>query len=181
MRNIRFRGKEISTGEWIEGYFVPLHSPKYDTHDKLLGYDEIYGIFNDEPGYRSKGSYWHYIVPDTLGQFTGLCDKDNRLIYEGDIVSVKEPPFTKEGRVEYAGLVLRDLEFAVGELFVTLLFSDRYSEKNGEGLFTTRRIRYINDMGNVEVIGNIFDNSNVFSDADLGIIRQMWEQRYEME
>ena len=47
-REIRFRGKDIKTGEWIEGFYAMHHVPETDNHDKVTGFKEIPCIFNDE-------------------------------------------------------------------------------------------------------------------------------------
>lgn len=92
MRQIRFRGKESETGKWIEGYYAVHHIEELDAHDKVLGYKEVHCIFNDEPGNRSKGGYWHNINPKTLCQFTGSYDMAGKSIYEGDIVEKQSFP-----------------------------------------------------------------------------------------
>lgn len=72
-REIRFRGKDIKTGEWIEGFYAPLHIAMTDNHDEVTGFKEIPSIFNDEPGERSKGGYWHTVDPNTVGQYGRHC------------------------------------------------------------------------------------------------------------
>ena len=85
-REIRFRGKDIKTGEWVECFYAMHHVPETDNHDKVTGFKEVPSIFNDEPGQRSKGSYWHEVDPASVGQYVGTKDKTGRKVFEGDIV-----------------------------------------------------------------------------------------------
>ena len=71
MREIRFRGKE-HTGDWITGGYVQKNgAPHIVAHIVDRGVDEWRAI---------------PVIPDTVGQFTGLRDAKGVEIYEGDIV-----------------------------------------------------------------------------------------------
>lgn len=61
----RFMAKDLS-GKWVTGWYAELHISQTDAHDMLLGHKVVPCLFNDEPGERSKGSYWHEIRPETL-------------------------------------------------------------------------------------------------------------------
>ena len=78
MREILFRGKRTDNDEWIEGY---LH--KIDGVGK--GY-RAYGIqVQDIDSYMCR-PHSHEVQPKTVGQFTGLTDKNGTKIFEGDVV-----------------------------------------------------------------------------------------------
>ena len=74
-RPIKFRGKDIDSGQWIYGDFT---RPNFYCSKRGLFGEVVSCIWND------KGN--SIVAPETVGQFTGLRDKNREEIFEDDIV-----------------------------------------------------------------------------------------------
>ena len=129
MRVILFRGKRIDNGEWKCGSYVH----QYGCHEIFLESCE------GEYGYDR-----YHVVPETVGQFTGLTDNNGKWIFEGDIL---------EHHVQGDIIVNRGVV--------------NWDEKNARWahqLNTMNPCFYMHNPKTVEVIGNIHDNPELIGE-----------------
>lgn len=140
MREILFRGQTRRYGEkvklngekiksnWVYGGIFPQN-----------GDGDFAIIYQQEPTIEK-----YPVYADTVGQYTGLTDKNGKKIFEGDIVkygdTVHKVVFEQRNGTAYFGLVYSTLE--------TLSFG------------------YYQDLKQIEVIGNIYDNPELLGEEN---------------
>ena len=140
MREILFRGKRTDDGEWIEGYYCPCCFGRFPCRPAIVPKDRM-----DDGSWEPKE-----IIPETVGQYIGLTDKNGTKIFEGDVVR------TKYGR----------------PCIVIWFASKREVGWDLQVVPTQEGLKYkapsVNDLylpENLEVVGNIHDNTNREAEA----------------
>ena len=126
MREIKFRGKSIKDGEFEYGSLLT-----YQRSIDIEGDDRVFAAISYE------GLEPIEVNPNTVGQFTGLYDKNGKEIYEGDIVKTESFFFEKE-----CAMIVSWKEDA-GRWFMY------YTKSHG--------YLYPQDLEEIEVIGNIHE------------------------
>lgn len=139
MRDILFKAKRISDGQWVEGYLYKQVGVK----DRI--YFAIEVIDNTVKAYE--------VDESTICQYTGLTDKNGNKIWENDVVRYQ---FDTDDCI----FPNKDTKKRVGKIF----FSDFRASfsvamgRNGSKAINNDLFKYVQNGNRVEVIGNIFDN-----------------------
>lgn len=134
MREIIFRGKCFNTEEWVEGY-LGIEVP-----DELViqqfSYDEYF---------ESDCIDQHSVKPESVGEYTGLCDKNGKKIFEGDIVQYELHDIRNRAVIKYGAP--KEDSFCYGWYL---------DDNNGNTAFLLCK-DWVKNY-NCQVIGNIHDN-----------------------
>jgi len=159
MREIKFRAKVGLSPHWYHGSLVQKSYIDEDDELRTVSY-----IVDDLPISKTpEGRVFKCEVVDssTVSQYTGLKDKDGHEIYEGDILRGNFYPFTgHKGRDNILGVV-----FCTGAGgFQIKQFPTRWYEHRRNSNFYNTLCDI--DLDKMEVIGNLWDNKEMFLESD---------------
>lgn len=141
MREILFRGKRVDNGEWVYGNLIT------DDEDVfiLMKEDLLKGL---DVGGWIDGAQSYEVIPETVGQYTGLKDKNGTRILENDILSAHP-----------------DELFPNDEIRLMVVWHDYgWFGKDSKGGFISLESKWVNEL--FEVVGNKFDNPKLLKGSE---------------
>lgn len=143
MREILFRGKRIDNGEWVYGSRVIQSGEWLNKDEKATDEYWIYG----------KRGEIYLVDSSTAGQYTGLTDKNGKRIFEDDIIRANH-----DGAV---GVVRFGEYMSPSDPDPTRHIGYYVDWQGKEKDFLRADLGYWTSRSDVEVIGNIHDNSEL--------------------
>ena len=149
MREILFRGKRTDNGEWVYGYVGTAFTIDENRKVKSRHFTAL-----DCLGWGSQ----ILVSDETIGQYTGLTDKNGRKIFEGDIVKTHYANAQKSEYIEQ--VVFHNGKFCA--YFSNQLCKQWANLYDGTEHLPQDKSVY---MDSVEVIGNIYDNPELIGTA----------------
>ena len=151
IREVIFRGKRLHDNKWIYGNFVSdcegnphIIEPRFFCED---GHHLQYEDNTDTPV---------FIIPETVGQFTGLTDKNGRKIFEGDILDVSSD-------VAYGGVAVHRLGYFVVEFHNGCFMKSALDDPQLSFFDNAKRkgLYHFISTDIHKIVGNIHDNPDI--------------------
>lgn len=150
MEEIKFRGQRVDNKKWVYGYY--FKTPLTDEATGSSHEDGWFFLSGRERHCIAQGSCVYEVIPETVGQYTGIDE-----IYNGDILTADYYPFKDDDKLNYNAEVYWDkwaLQFCI-RLHCVNPNKGGISDGMCEAL-TEREIKF-------EKIGNIFDNPELLN------------------
>lgn len=149
MREILFKAKRIDNGEWVEGNLVLTPNADEDFKAIIIPFNDN-GEYTEGVGDKCLGfETWYKVDTTTLCQYTGLTDCNGNRIWEKDIIRLHD---------------MTDEDYMVGwrEDMTAFVLCDIKTHAETVDLIGD----VVNEISYVEVIGNIFDNSELLDTTE---------------
>ena len=142
MEEYKFRGKEVDTGKWVYGGLFKEPAPP-QCFEKTL--EDKYWIVYPNPRYMPDWNLPYQMIrtdvdKETIGQYTGLKDRNMKEIYEEDIVQIDMDRAYVKWNDKYGYFQL----IPIGDYYFD-------SDVIGQAL----------EYADIEVIGNIYENKDL--------------------
>ncbi len=152
MREIIFRGKRLDNGEWVYGSLFVGFKKSYICPEAIAMYN-----FD---GALCLGGFIE-VDPSTIGQYTGLKDKNGKMIFEGGIIKADNGKQSSISVVKF-GEYYPKMFYAMLDMFYPgtphLNATGFYAETTKHEDIILFKSRHI------EVIGNIYDNPELLKE-----------------
>lgn len=153
--NERFlsRGKRKDNGEWVTGHYVFQRKRSGVFGQKISELDFDRHLIIDLRGNS------HEVIPETVGQYTGLKDKNGKLIFEGDVVKLTDT----NNNIEWKAYVVFGNPYGEFNWGWNLMYIGEKTKVDTDILLWTE----MEETGAYcEVIGNVYDNPELLQRSD---------------
>ena len=137
MREILFRGKRTDCEAWVEGDLIQAFRGKQLSSCSIMS--------------NTPTAYCWKVIPETVGQFTGLTDKNGVKIFEGDICRFKRFNDVHVGKVIFN---VTTASFIMWYQPIAGAYGEKATQK-----------MLLSVCDDIEVIGNIHDNSEILKNS----------------
>lgn len=151
MREILFRGKRVDNGEWISRSIL-----SFDDGGKVI-LSSTAKVFKEHGTTTICCNECYDVYPETVGQYTGLTDKNGVKIFEGDIVKEYKSKDKVKGVVKFG-----EYQSGINKYADDLGFYVEWTTEN----FLIRELGYWCRKNMLEVIGNIHDNPELLEGSN---------------
>tara|TARA_B100000609_G_scaffold197744_1_gene195756 strand:+ start:1868 stop:2338 length:471 start_codon:yes stop_codon:yes gene_type:complete len=141
-----FRGKRVDNGAWVYGFLSFIY---------VDGKNENGFIYTNKAQiYSQQDARSYEVLLDTVGQCAGFKDKNNRLVFDGDLFVIENVyPFFSEGENNYIGQV----EYVEGKDFMAWYYELHCINSNLRGCACGEQLSNVANYG-IKIIGNIHEN-----------------------